>query len=550
MIRSFYNGVSGAKSSSFGTDILANNIANVNSTGFKAGVAEFKDIFYERNLPSRKNPLSNQVGLGATKYSSAPSFRQGNMQPGEKDFDLAIFGRGFFCVKGQGKEELYTRNGDFLLNKDCFLVDNQGRYLQGIMNGAFTSEKVEGREAELAKSDTAAIFGDFVDPLEGKTESDIVKISNLSSLQLPKNTISKAEPTSEISLKTALNASYEIGLTNIDIDAKETADIKNAELKENELLWQLEQGANGPKLTIAAQIAKSTELHEPKPGDKVIIAIKKKGFKERHIEVILDDKLQAKRVLEGEMAQNIERISAHVVTKQERSQTQTHGTFITGENGERQEVKIVFKRHLPVGHDPSKMKFNAKAYLLDALGEEIAQSSGVLEFANGAMTVNTLHELGGLKLDLGSTKEEGVPNTGYEGVTASLGSDARSSFIKANGHNAGFLKGYTTEEDGRIIAHYSNGKTAIAARIVVQNFINERGLEQRSGTLFSQSKNSGEPYYQAKSHLIKAGFLEGSNVDLAEELTKLIIMQKSFDANAKSITTADALLRRAIDMKK
>lgn len=98
MMNSFYNGISGVKSNSFGIDITANNIANVNTTGFKYSDAQFKDIFYTTITTQSTNPAQGGYGSGAA--SSQVVFEQGSPVASDGEFDVALQGKGFWGFRG------------------------------------------------------------------------------------------------------------------------------------------------------------------------------------------------------------------------------------------------------------------------------------------------------------------------------------------------------------------------------------------------------------------------------------------------------------------
>lgn len=99
MIRGFYNGISGVKTHSFGMDVWANNISNINNVGFAASIPEFKSTFYQSVPNAGNNPTTDQVGLGSTGMTTAISFyKQGAMMPTDNKLDMAIQGDGFFGV--------------------------------------------------------------------------------------------------------------------------------------------------------------------------------------------------------------------------------------------------------------------------------------------------------------------------------------------------------------------------------------------------------------------------------------------------------------------
>ena len=101
MMRGFYNGISGIKTQSFGMDVWANNISNINNVGFKASIPEFKNLINQHMASAGSGPTNNQVGLGATKQTTALKMTNGSFQNTDNNFDLAIGGKGFFGVVKQ-----------------------------------------------------------------------------------------------------------------------------------------------------------------------------------------------------------------------------------------------------------------------------------------------------------------------------------------------------------------------------------------------------------------------------------------------------------------
>ena len=142
MLQSFYNSVSGVKSQQFGMDITANNIANVNTYGYKAADAEFKTIFEKTISNGFVGPTNDQVGLGATAKASALNMSQGSLINTDSVFDLAVGGDGWFNVAPlNGENQYYTRNGNFHVNGEGFLVNSDGLFLMGINAGNIVNQE-------------------------------------------------------------------------------------------------------------------------------------------------------------------------------------------------------------------------------------------------------------------------------------------------------------------------------------------------------------------------------------------------------------------------
>ena len=119
MVRSLWSGATGMNAQQTNVDTIANNLANVNSVGYKAQVAQFKSLLYQ-NLHSvtttangDPKPTTSQIGLGVRTASLNQIFTQGSLLDSDSDTAFAIEGNGFFALRGDDGQIYYTRNGDF-----------------------------------------------------------------------------------------------------------------------------------------------------------------------------------------------------------------------------------------------------------------------------------------------------------------------------------------------------------------------------------------------------------------------------------------------------
>ena len=147
MNSSFYNGVSGIKTHQFGIDVWANNIANINTTGFKYSSPEFSTIFTQSILNQNSLSTSNDIGLGSTNTATAPVMTMGSLMSTNNEFDMAIEGKGWFGVQDMSGDYFYTRNGSFNKDANGDLVDSNGSYILGksannISNGILTNDNI------------------------------------------------------------------------------------------------------------------------------------------------------------------------------------------------------------------------------------------------------------------------------------------------------------------------------------------------------------------------------------------------------------------------
>ena len=121
MIRSLWSAASGMIAQQTNVDTIANNLANVNTTGYKEETVEFKSLLYQTlqtattTANGEAKPISAQVGLGVRNSAITSQFVQGAFVAHESNTSLAIDGHGFFAVQGDDGNPLYTRNGEFVL---------------------------------------------------------------------------------------------------------------------------------------------------------------------------------------------------------------------------------------------------------------------------------------------------------------------------------------------------------------------------------------------------------------------------------------------------
>lgn len=126
---SFQQGLSGLNTTSKSLEVIGNNIANANTYGAKGSRAEFSDMY----ASALNGAGTNQIGIGVSLSSVAQQFTQGNITATENPMDLAINGGGFFQVSDASGGLSYSRNGQFKINSDGYIVNNSGLQLMGYM---------------------------------------------------------------------------------------------------------------------------------------------------------------------------------------------------------------------------------------------------------------------------------------------------------------------------------------------------------------------------------------------------------------------------------
>ncbi len=137
MIRALYTAASGMNAQQANIDNIANNLSNVNTTGFKKSRVEFEDLVYEQakapgspTSTSGEAPVGLEYGLGTRPIATARDFQAGNLRATNGPLDIAIEGRGFFQVTLPDGQVAYTRAGNLHLNAEGLVVTNEGYPVQ------------------------------------------------------------------------------------------------------------------------------------------------------------------------------------------------------------------------------------------------------------------------------------------------------------------------------------------------------------------------------------------------------------------------------------
>src|ERR1035441_5370052 len=151
MFTVFNTALSGLNANSSAIDIVGNNLANLNTTGYKADTVEFQDLMSQQLGASS---ASNQVGLGVSGAESVPQFTQGSITQTTGAFDAGIQGNGFFVVSGPNNQLLYTRAGNFTLDPNGQLQTASGEDVQGwnAVNGVVNPNSAVDRKSTRLNS--------------------------------------------------------------------------------------------------------------------------------------------------------------------------------------------------------------------------------------------------------------------------------------------------------------------------------------------------------------------------------------------------------------
>lgn len=227
----------------------------------------------------------------------------------------------------------------------------------------------------------------------------------------------------------------------------------------------------------------------------------------------------------------------------------TMGAGVIDGQGDKNNLKLTFTKAAVQTPPGSQWDVVATTGTLDGTTIYDTQTGTAVFDASGALVSTTLSTIdnngNSVSIDLGS---------GYTGVTSISNLDITASSI-ADGTQGGVLQGYEININGEVVAAFTNGMQSSVGKVAVFHFQNDQGLERLNGSRFQESVNSGDPiFYKDASGQNILGTdivnfkLESSNVEMSYGLTELIILQRSFDANSKSVTTADQMMQKALNM--
>jgi flagellar hook protein FlgE len=451
MMRSLYSGVAGLQNHQIRMDVIGNNVANVNTTGFKKGRVTFQDMISQMISGAAKptdevggvNP--KQVGLGMLISAIDTIHTQGSLQTTGKKTDCSISGEGFFIIK-DGERQFYTRAGAFSLDENGTLVNpSNGMRVQG-----WLSENVAGEYV----INTSGDLEDMVIPVYSKdlpfATDNIVYRCNLDQRALPvaedatPKEILENTHTATIEIYDSLGNTHELRL-----NFRKNPDLNNS--------WIV-------AVTVDGVDANANLGAEAGGANNFTINFDNNG----NILSVLD--------ADGETV-----------------------------NEGRLEILITY----------------------DVPGTEPAETQD-------------------FRLDLGTS---GMA----DGITQAADYFTTKA-IKQDGHGLGYLEDFKIDQNGVITGVYSNGVDRPLGQIALATFTNPGGLEKAGENNYIVSNNSGialvSPAVTEGKGRILSGTLEMSNVDLAEQFVDMIVTQRGFQANSRSITTSDQMLQEILTLKR
>lgn len=399
----------------------------------------------------------------------------------------------------------------------------------------------------------------------------------------------KTDKTYQIELGENLNFTGDITLPNNDFDSTKVS-VKSAKIKKtgqadieipaNQLPTLSKTATTGTlRGSLAGATQTDTKGDDGKPlaaqiqnGDRVVITLKDKNGKTLTTNELTIDNDKNFPLTNLNATDGFDMTSASVVSITQVGERSTYedkafGVRVYNLDGSVSSLK--YNLHLTNTNRTEKDDFiyEVVAGVYDDNGALIgSESRGRIVFDKfGSLKENTLTSVpnpqgGVININFGTpTNNPSTDRTGagWDGVYILPKSTSDAITSSGNGVAEGFFNRYQIEQDGSIIAQFTNGKTVTVGKLALYTFINEQGLAVVGGNNFMATSNSGAAsfLYDNEGKLVRPALfvgqkLEMSNTDLSTELTNLIVMQRGFEASSKSITTSDSMLQTAIGLKK
>ncbi|ROU01563.1 flagellar hook protein FlgE [Marinobacter sp. R17] len=649
----FNTGLSGLRAASVDLDVTGNNIANASTVGFKGSEVQFGDLYASGFLSG----ATNAIGDGVKVQSVNQTFGQGNISFTDNGLDMAIDGDGFFILNNDG-EVRYSRAGQFTINKDGFVVNNQGMRVQGFQadddgnlsgvrgdlmidsdnlaprrtTNVASQLNLDSRESVLASSGTRIQTRDFA-PNESTGEQNFtityadgststVNVPAGSSAREIANALSQEEGVSasgrtEVLLDgSGIQADDVLTLEGVDFTIADTDSSGNT-LTTAERVQKLADDINGSSLSsINATVTSTGELRLiSSRGDTLRLAYQdtnsdggamafddgtalsndstNPSTQVGEVSITLDGDTQlASAAVAPSTTTILDGVTPTAFTSNTFDPTD-QGTYNHATSSTIYDSlgnPHVMTQYFVKEPTTSASQGNAWTMYVQVDGENVGDppnSSGEPTMAqydlvfdeegnlqsidgdpDGEVLISNWTPVDGNGQPNGADGPRLVSSGGTTpipdppvssnfvidlGDTTQFGSEFAVNDQSQNGYTTGRLSGLDVSDAGVIFARYSNGQSQSLGQVSLATFKNAEGLSPVGDTTWVETFESGQPIIGSPGSgtlgSIAASSVEESNVDLSEELVNLIIAQRNYQANAKTIETSDAVTQTIINLR-
>ncbi len=564
----FYTALSGMTVHARKLDVIGNNIANVNTTAYKQTRLNLENRF-SRDLSPGTAPLDTmggtnpyQVGLGVGISGTQKKFTVGTISPTGNPRDLAIDGDGFFIVERDG-DRFYTRNGAFALDADATLVTVNGETVQGygvdsdynVVEGTLGEISIPLGELQIAEAteevDLAGNLNAGGDEASAGSVTRLLATSTTGYKDLSGDFATSSTKLTSLADPNTGAALFTAGQTiRLDGATRGGATVPTAELT---------VGAGTKVSDFLSFLNTSLGIHDTStanpdgsfPGATIDSAT---GV----ITVVGNTGTAATIEIDESDIKTIDSDGALVdlpfVTSNDSAsvgESDRSGMIVYDSLGNSVEVSVVFTL---VSKDTTGTTWRYDLFSPDNEGSGQYLSSGTVQFDSiGELVTNDPISVSVSRSGTGATSPLTFTMllSGTNGrMTALTDTPSRFSPVFRDGVPTGTLEQFAVNDDGTIVGAFDNGVTRTLGQIPVARFINNLGLLDRGGSLFSEGVNSGSasieiPGEGAAGPLV-SGALELSNVDLGQEFIDLILTSTGYSASSRVIQTTDQLMQQLL----
>lgn len=530
---SFQQGLSGLNVSAKSLDAIGNNIANSGTSGFKAANARFADVF----AASLAGAGASQVGIGATLSTVFQQFTQGNITATNNPLDLAINGGGFFRLSdatgAASGTASYTRNGQFSLNKDGYIVNSAGLYLTGIQADPTTGIVPSSGQPGALQLDTS-----LIQP-SATTESSIQ--FNLDSRATPPSGgATHGTVTGLAAPVLTIGATEDTLVLTIDGLGPRTITIPNATYTSSgTLAAAVETAINADATFSAAGVAVDVTTNA---AGRIVIT-------SRSVGTIGSQGSGSTIALGG--GDGEADLFGGAPTPVAGTDTFSTSNPLSYTSSTSQTV-----------YDSLGNPHNLAIYMVKTSQANTWQMYTTLDGGTASTaTLLSFNTSGALTTSMPLNQTYTLTNGATSPLTFTLdltgstqyGADFGVNALTQDGYTSGRLSGISVADDGTVQGQYSNGRSRDMGRLVLSTFQNPNGLQNVGGNLWRETADSGQPIDgiagQGNLGVIQSAAVEDSNVDLTGELVAMIVQQRAYQANAQSIKTQDQVLQTLVNLR-
>lgn len=511
----FQQGLSGLNAADISLKTIGNNIANASTVGFKGSVAQFADLYAN----SLNGVSGNNPGIGVSVSRLAQQFTQGGIETTNNPLDISINGGGFFRTEVNGAVQ-YSRNGQFLLNKDGVITNAQGALVTGyvankdgvILAGAPVPIKIDNSDLKPVATTTA----NFAINLDSRSDPPVkVPFSATDATTFNKQTV--LDVYDSLGNKHIMGVYY-VKTTANTWDVYMASDGIEVSAKQMAVTAATTQEANDARIAYYA----GASAVPPLPADDLA------ALRRAYADAVV-----------GTLGDAIDAAGGNSKPVRDLILPDNHIGNRNDMNPQTIDAAIAAAISVP-GVKQATLVFDRSGNL-DATAMASLTPPQKLPFD---ITLPIFPDLGSLQPLKVSTNFLGT--TQYGSITSEKASTQ-------DGYSSGSLERFAADEKGVIIGQYSNGKSRPLAQFVLADFASVDGLIPLGNNAWAESSASGAPQVgvpgDGKLGKLRSSSVEVSNVDLTKELVNMITAQRVYQANAQTIKTQDSIMQTLVNLR-